>query len=32
MNLKELAPQKTKRLNRVMESRFGFAIDYNSLT
>lgn len=32
MNLKELAPQKTKRLNRVMESRFGFAIDYNNLT
>jgi hypothetical protein len=32
MNLKELAPQKTKRLNKVMESRFGFAIDYNNLT
>lgn len=32
MNLKELAPQKTKRLNRVMESRFGFSIDYNNLT
>ena len=32
MNLKELAPQKTKRLNRVMESRFGFAIDYKNLT
>lgn len=32
MNLKELAPQKTKRLNRVMESRFGFSIDYDRLT
>jgi hypothetical protein len=32
MNLKELAPQKTKRLNKVMESRFGFAIDYSNLT
>lgn len=32
MNLKELAPQKTKRLNKVMESRFGFQIDYNNLS
>jgi len=32
MNLKELAPQTTKRLNKVMESRFGFAIDYDNLT
>jgi len=32
MNLKELAPKTTKRLNKVMESRFGFAIDYDSLT
>jgi hypothetical protein len=32
MNLKELAPQKTKRLNKVIESRFGFKIDYNKLT
>lgn len=32
MNLKELTPQTTTRLNKVMESRFGFAIDYNSLT
>ena len=32
MNLKELAPQKTKRLNRVMDSRFGFSIDYDNLT
>lgn len=32
MNLKDIAPKKTKRLNRVMESRFGFKIDYNSLT
>jgi hypothetical protein len=31
MNLKELTPQKTKKLNRVMESRFGFKIDYNNL-
>jgi hypothetical protein len=32
MNLKDLAPKKSKRLNKVMESRFGFAIDYDSLT
>jgi hypothetical protein len=32
MNLKELAPKTTKRLNKVMESRFGFKIDYDSLT
>ena len=32
MNLKELAPQNTKRLNKVMESRFGFSIDYDNLT
>ena len=32
MNLKELAPQKTKRLNKVLESRFGFQIDYNKLS
>lgn len=32
MNLKELAPRTTKRLNKVMESRFGFAIDYDNLT
>ena len=32
MNLKELSPQKTKRLNKVMESRFGFQIDYDSLS
>lgn len=32
MNLKELAPKTTKRLNKVMESRFGFAIDYDQLT
>lgn len=31
MNLKELTPQKTKKLNRVMESRFGFKIDYDNL-
>jgi hypothetical protein len=32
MNLKELAPQKTKRLNKVIESRFGFRIDYDNLS
>jgi len=32
MNLKELTPKTTKRLNKVMESRFGFAIDYDKLT
>ena len=32
MNLKELAPKTTQRLNKVMESRFGFAIDYDNLT
>jgi len=32
MNLNELAPKKTQRLNRIMESRFGFGIDYNKLT
>ena len=32
MNLNELAPKKTQRLNRIMESRFGFAINYNNLT
>jgi hypothetical protein len=32
MNLKELTPQKTKKLNRVMESRFGFKLDYDNLT
>ena len=32
MNLKELAPKATKRLNRVMESRFGFAVDFDNMT
>lgn len=32
MNLKELTPQTTRRLNKVMESRFGFAIDYDNLS
>ena len=32
MNLKELAPPKTKRLNQVLESRFGFKIDYDNLS
>jgi hypothetical protein len=32
MNLKELAPQKNQRLNKVLESRFGFRIDYDNLS
>ena len=32
MNLKELAPKKTQRINRVMESRFGFAVDFDNMT
>lgn len=32
MNLKELAPKKTQRLNKVMESRFGFTVDYDNMT
>jgi hypothetical protein len=33
MNLKELNPQSSaKKMNRVMESRFGFSIDYSKLT
>jgi hypothetical protein len=32
MNLKELTPKKTSRLNKVMESRFGFKIDYDNLS
>lgn len=32
MNIKELEPKKITRLNKVMESRFGFAIDYDKLT
>ena len=32
MNLKELALKPTKRFNKVMESRFGFAIDYDNLS
>jgi hypothetical protein len=32
MNLKELTPKKSTKLNRVMESRFGFKIDYDNLT
>ena len=32
MNLKELAIKSTKKHNQVMESRFGFAIDYANLT
>jgi hypothetical protein len=32
MNLKELAPQKTKRINKILESKFGFRIDYDNLS
>lgn len=32
MNLKELTPKTTAKLNKVMESRFGFSIDYANLT
>ena len=32
MNLKELSPQKKKRINKVLESRFGFKIDYDKLS
>lgn len=33
MNLKDITPTATaKRMNRIMESRFGFQIDYNNLT
>ena len=32
MNLKDISPKATpKRMNRIMESRFGFAIDYDNL-
>ena len=31
MNLKDLSPKKSTRLNKVMESRFGFTIDYDKL-
>ena len=32
MNLKELAIKSTKKHNQVMESRFGFTIDYDNLS
>jgi hypothetical protein len=33
MNLKDISPRATaKKMNRIMESRFGFAIDYSTLT
>ena len=33
MNLKDISPSATpKKMNRIMESRFGFSIDYNTLT
>jgi hypothetical protein len=32
MNLKEINPPKSKRINAVLESRFGMTIDYDKLT
>jgi hypothetical protein len=32
MNLKDITPKKTTRLNKVMESRFGFEIDFDNLS
>jgi hypothetical protein len=33
MNLKDISPTATpKKMNRIIESRFGFSIDYNNLT
>lgn len=33
MNLKDISPSATpKKMNRIIESRFGFSIDYNNLT
>jgi len=33
MEIKDISPKATpKRMNRIMESRFGFAIDYNKLS
>ena len=33
MNIKDISPKATpKRMNRIMESRFGFSIDYNKLS
>jgi hypothetical protein len=33
MNLKDISPKATpKKMNRIMESRFGFSIDYDSLS
>lgn len=32
MNLKELTPKTARKLNKVMESRFGFSIDYKNLS
>ena len=32
MKLAEMSTKSTKRINKVMESRFGFAIDFDSLT
>ena len=32
MNLTELSPKTTSRLNKVMESRFGFSVDYSKMT
>jgi len=32
MNLKELTPVTAKKYNRVMESRFGFSLDYDNMS
>lgn len=32
MNLNQLSPSKAKRINKLLETRFGFEINYNKLT
>ena len=32
MKLAEMSTKSTKRINKVMESRFGFAINFDDLT
>lgn len=32
MNLNELSPSKSKKINKILESRFGFEINYNKLS
>lgn len=32
MNLNQLSPSKVKRINKLLETRFGFEINYNKLT